>query len=109
MPRWTEQARQRQSKQIQQWQPWQDSTGPRSPHGKRMSSKNGYREGINDPRQIQKLAALGLLKCLELEQEFLGEPDAQGFQDLALARSILEEFSDEQGEPPPASKLFPLP
>lgn len=40
MPRWTEEARKRQSELIRSWQPWRRSTGPRSPEGRKTSSKN---------------------------------------------------------------------
>ena len=40
MPRWSEEARLRQSELIRSWQPWQKSTGPVTPEGKAIASKN---------------------------------------------------------------------
>lgn len=46
MPRWTPEARQKQSELIRKVRPWEKSTGPRTPEGKANSSKNrgGYSE-----------------------------------------------------------------
>jgi murein endopeptidase len=46
MPRWTPEARFKQSELIRQVRPWEKSTGPRTPEGKAISSKNrgGYSE-----------------------------------------------------------------
>lgn len=40
MVRWTEEARKRQSELIRGWQPWQKSTGPATPQGKAIASRN---------------------------------------------------------------------
>ena len=40
MPRWTHEARQRQSELIRSWQPWQKSTGPTTEQGKAIASRN---------------------------------------------------------------------
>jgi hypothetical protein len=40
MPRWTSESRLKQAQKIRQWQPWQKSTGPTTPKGKAISSKN---------------------------------------------------------------------
>jgi hypothetical protein len=40
MPRWTQEARKRQSELICSWQPWQKSTGPITDQGKAIASKN---------------------------------------------------------------------
>jgi hypothetical protein len=45
MPRWTPESRQRQRELIQTWQPWQNSTGPQTEHGTRMSSLNNPYSG----------------------------------------------------------------
>ena len=44
MPRWTDEARAKQSELIALVRPWEKSTGPRTPKGKAISSKNagGY-------------------------------------------------------------------
>ena len=41
MPRWTPEARKRQSELIQSWKPWRFSTGPKTEEGKQRSSENG--------------------------------------------------------------------
>jgi hypothetical protein len=40
MPRWTPEARAKQSQRIRQWSPWQKSTGPTSAEGKAIASRN---------------------------------------------------------------------
>ena len=41
MPRWTAAARARQRRLINQVKPWEKSTGPKTPHGKSQSARNG--------------------------------------------------------------------
>ena len=43
---WTPERRLQQSLKIQQWRPWEDSTGPRTPEGKAVASRNAYRGGV---------------------------------------------------------------
>ena len=43
---WTPERRLKQSLQIRQWRPWDDSTGPKTPQGKAVSSRNAYRGGV---------------------------------------------------------------
>lgn len=40
MPRWTPEARAKQSQRIREWQPWEKSTGPVTEEGKVVSSRN---------------------------------------------------------------------
>lgn len=40
MPRWSEEARKRQSELIRSWQPWNSATGPVTEQGKAVSSRN---------------------------------------------------------------------
>lgn len=40
MPRWSDEARKRQSELIRSWRPWQKSTGPVTEEGKAIASKN---------------------------------------------------------------------
>lgn len=40
MPRWTDAAREKQRQLIHQWKPWERSTGPRTPKGKAIASRN---------------------------------------------------------------------
>ncbi len=40
MPRWTPEARTKQSQRIREWAPWQKSSGPATPEGKAIASKN---------------------------------------------------------------------
>ena len=49
MPRWTPESRRRQSQVINQVRPWEKSTGPKTPHGKRQSAKNGNHHGKRPP------------------------------------------------------------
>ena len=45
MPRWTLEARQRQSELIRNWKPWENSTGAVSDEGKAIVSKNAIKHG----------------------------------------------------------------
>lgn len=40
MPRWTPEARVKQSQRIREWHPWEKSTGPVTQEGKAVSSRN---------------------------------------------------------------------
>ncbi len=40
---WTPEQRQRQRELIQRWKPWQQSTGAKTPEGKKGSSHNAYK------------------------------------------------------------------
>ena len=43
---WTPERKQRQREAIQQWKPWEKSTGPRTPEGKAIVSRNAYRGAV---------------------------------------------------------------
>ena len=45
MPRWTEEAREKQAERIREWKPWTESTGPVTRRGKREAAKNWSRGG----------------------------------------------------------------
>ncbi|CAK0754051.1 hypothetical protein CCP4SC76_2490004 [Gammaproteobacteria bacterium] len=40
---WTPERQQRQSEAIRQWRPWERSTGPKTPEGKAISARRGYK------------------------------------------------------------------
>ena len=42
---WTPERRARQAALIRTWKPWAQSTGPRTPDGKRKTSRNAYKGG----------------------------------------------------------------
>ncbi len=46
MPRWTLEAREKQSQLIQQWKPWENSSGPKSETGKKISRHNALGHGL---------------------------------------------------------------
>lgn len=92
MPRWTEEARLRQSQRIREWQPWEKSTGPATPEGKAIASKNRcpsdyfFFHGIEirqDTRKGKKLVG-ELIKALALQRMNLisGEECYQKIEDL---------------------------
>ena len=43
MRNWTTEQRQRQRELIQRWKPWKQSTGAKTPEGKKRSSQNAYK------------------------------------------------------------------
>ena len=45
MRNWTTEQRQRQRELIQRWKPWKQSTGAKTPEGKKRSSQNAYKTG----------------------------------------------------------------
>jgi hypothetical protein len=92
MPRWTEEARKRQSELIRSWQPWQKSTGPTTQQGKVIASKNRnpdnffYFHGIEirqDTKKGKKLV-YQLMQTLALQRLNLisGEECYQRIEDL---------------------------
>jgi len=44
---WTPERRQRQRELIQTWQPWAQSTGPRTPEGLAVASRNAFKGGLS--------------------------------------------------------------
>jgi hypothetical protein len=42
---WTATRRKRQARAIRRWRPWEQSTGPRTPEGKALVSRNAWRGG----------------------------------------------------------------
>lgn len=42
---WTPERRARQAALIRTWKPWQRATGPRTPDGKAIASRNAYKGG----------------------------------------------------------------
>jgi hypothetical protein len=91
MPRWTPQARLRQSELIKRVKPWRKSTGPVTPHGKSQSARNGChhapRPPGTHPRELRRSRRrLWKLWKLQLDMAPLGifDPDWA----MALAAQI---------------------
>ena len=42
---WSKARRARQSQLIQAWKPWKKSSGPKTEEGKKIASRNAYKEG----------------------------------------------------------------
>jgi len=40
---WTPERRARQAQAIHRWKPWRKSTGPKTPTGKAVASRNGFK------------------------------------------------------------------
>ena len=49
---WTEQRKQRQRELIQTWKPWEKSTGAKTAQGKARSSKNAYKTGVSEAKEL---------------------------------------------------------
>lgn len=43
---WTEEHRAKQAEAIRRWKPWAKSTGPKTPAGKAVASKNAIKTGV---------------------------------------------------------------
>ena len=43
--KWTEAQKAEQRRRIQEWKPWEKSTGPKTPEGKKIVSRNAYAGG----------------------------------------------------------------
>lgn len=76
MSRWTPEAKAKQSQKIREWAPWQESTGPKSPEGKAIASRNRcpsdyfFFQGIEiraDTKKGKKLV-YDLMKTLALQR-----------------------------------------
>ena len=42
---WTPERSKQQSRAIRRWKPWQQSTGPKSPEGRAVVTRNAWRRG----------------------------------------------------------------
>ena len=56
MSKWTLERKESQRAEIQRWKPWQQSTGPKTAEGKKISAQNAYKGG-----QRQKLREIRAL------------------------------------------------
>jgi hypothetical protein len=45
--KWTSEQKQKQRNAIHQWKPWERSTGPKTPQGKEIASKNAFKGGLH--------------------------------------------------------------
>lgn len=54
---WTEERRALQAIRIHLWRPWEHATGPRSPEGKAISSRNATAQPGSVRQQINAIAA----------------------------------------------------
>ena len=56
--RWTPEQRAKQARLIRQWKPWEKSTGPNTPEGKVIASKNAFqcslREVLRESVRVNK-------------------------------------------------------
>lgn len=57
---WTPERRARQAMLIRSWRPWEKSTGPKTPEGRAVVSRNAYTGGkwIEDRRLMKELNAM---------------------------------------------------
>lgn len=60
---WTPERRQKQSELIRTWRPWERSTGPKTPEGKAVASRNPWKGGHRS-----KLRAIIELVRMEVRQ-----------------------------------------
>ena len=61
---WTPERKANQAKAIQRWKPWQWATGPKSPEGKTIVSRNAFKGGKrSNLRNLMR----------ELKQELAGQ------------------------------------
>ena len=49
---WTGERKQKQRELIQNWKPWEKSTGARTPKGKARSSRNAYKTGVSEAKEL---------------------------------------------------------
>lgn len=69
MPRWTDEARLKQSEKIRDWKPWEKSTGAKTPEGKAKSAANNYRRFTNNPELIQVIKKVNEMKKLHRDMQ----------------------------------------
>jgi hypothetical protein len=100
MPRWTAEARAKQSERIRQWAPWRNSTGPVTEQGKAIASKNRNPDSFfcfhnfeirSDTKKGKKLVH-ELVKTLALQRLNLisGEECCQRIEDLLRKNGYLD-------------------
>ena len=64
---WTLERRRRQAEQIRRWRPWEQSTGPRTPEGKAMVSRNAWKGGHRAQlRELSKMVNAEIRAAREL-------------------------------------------
>jgi hypothetical protein len=72
--RWTAEQKEQQSRKIHDWKPWEKSTGPITPEGKSVSSKNAQYEAcqsFNELRMLkEELDSAGKSYKLKYEKAF---------------------------------------
>lgn len=56
--RWTPEARARQAERIREWKPWEQSTGPKTDEGKRISRMNALKSAEDIRRMYLVYSAL---------------------------------------------------
>ena len=66
---WTPERRKRQSEAIRQWKPWQQSTGPKSPEGRAVVSRNAWAGG--DWLKLRQ-AISELSQAIRAQRDWLG-------------------------------------
>ncbi len=67
---WTDERRARQAEAIRRWAPWTRSTGPRTPEGKRVSSRNAVLTGARaEVAAIRVQAGASLRELARLMRE----------------------------------------
>jgi len=87
---WTPERRARAAEVARRVQPWRHATGPKTPAGKAISSKNGYRGGMREQLRALHRKVRATMKdfdaaCLELEKNGLD------FASPFLARPLTDE------------------
>ena len=64
---WSLQRRKKQSQLIQNWKPWENSTGPRTAQGGKISSKNSLKHGVRSAEMRSIESAMAELARFERE------------------------------------------
>ncbi len=67
---WTLERRRRQAELVRSWKPWEQSTGPTTPEGKLVVSRNAWQGGHRAQlRELSKLVNAELGPCRELTKQ----------------------------------------
>lgn len=87
---WTPERRARAAEVARRVQPWRRSSGPKTPAGKAISSKNGYRDGMREQLAALHSKGRAIMKDFDAACRELAK-DGLDFASPFLARPLSDE------------------
>lgn len=96
MPRWTEEARQKQREIIMKSKPWEKATGPKTEEGKKKASMNSCKHGLRTRKfddlsyalWMQKRYRHALMKRIKLKEMIKNRGDIKDNEILRILQKV---------------------